>query len=318
MAPLVLGGTLVTHLVGGSAGREGTAIQMSGSLADAFGRAVRLGRDERRVLLVAAMAGGFGAVFGVPFAGWVFALEVSGAWRRDRRAAVVPALLASVVGDRVVHLLGVRHAPMPQLRDVHLGAGLVARLVLAGVAFGVGAMVFHGATRLVRRASERALPWPPARPMVGGLVLVALVLATGSRQNLGLSLPLLAGALAGGIGVASSAFVGKLVFTAVTLGSGFPGGEVTPLFVFGGTLGVTVARLLDAPVALLASVGMVAVFGAAANAPVACTVMAVELFGWSAVVPAAIACVVARLASTRHSIYGTRGTSAAMRGRKGA
>jgi hypothetical protein len=128
----------------------------------------------------------------------------------------------------------------------------------------------------------------------------------------------MAGAVAGGAGIASGAFAGKLAFTAITLGTGFPGGEVTPLFVIGSTLGMAVARLVGAPVGLLASVGLVAVFGAAANAPLACTVMAVELFGWGAVVPAAIGCVIARFASTRHSIYGSRGRPASIVGRKDA
>jgi hypothetical protein len=118
MAPLVYGGTVLTHLFGGSAGREGTAIQMSGSLTDGFSRLVRLRQPDRRMLLIAAIAGGFGAVFGVPLAGCVFALEVQ-AVGRMRYDALVPALSASITGDLVVRALGVHHTPAPPPRRHH-------------------------------------------------------------------------------------------------------------------------------------------------------------------------------------------------------
>ncbi|MEP7203090.1 MAG: chloride channel protein, partial [Ilumatobacteraceae bacterium] len=134
MAPLVFLGTIVTHLCGGSAGREGTAIQMSGSLTDGFARLLHVERDDRRLMLIAAIAGGFGSVFGVPIAGCVFALEVQTA---HRVRAVVPALTASVVGDLVVRAAGVTHTPLPHLAPFDLTASLAARVVLAGVAFGL-------------------------------------------------------------------------------------------------------------------------------------------------------------------------------------
>jgi H+/Cl- antiporter ClcA len=141
--------------------------------------------------------------------------------------------------------------------------------------------------------------------VLGAAVVLGLVALAGTRAYLGLSVPLMVAAAAGGAGIAGAAFAWKIGFTAVTLGTGFPGGEVTPLFVIGATLGVTMARLVDAPVPLFAAVGLVAVFSAAANTPLACTVMAVELFGPAALAPAAIACVAARIASTDRSIYGS-------------
>jgi H+/Cl- antiporter ClcA len=304
MAPLVFAGTVLTHLVGGSAGREGTAIQMSGSLTDLFARIVRLGHRDRVVLLVAAVSGGFGAVFGVPLAGCVFGLEVRGS-ERGRHAAVLPSLVASVVGDRVVRGLGVHHTPLPRMDDVHLDAALAAKLAVAGVAFGIAALAFHESTVQVKRWCQRRVRWAPARPVLGAVVVLALVAVAGTRAYLGLSVPLMVASAAGGVGIVGAAFAWKVGFTAVTLGTGFPGGEVTPLFVIGATLGVTMARLLHAPVALFAAVGLVAVFSAAANTPLACTVMAVELFGPAALVPAAIVCVAARVASTDRSIYGS-------------
>jgi H+/Cl- antiporter ClcA len=301
MAPLVFGGTVLTHLLGGSAGREGTAIQMSGSLTDLFSRVVRLKPSDRRLMLITALAGGFGAVFGVPLAGCVFALEVQavGAMRYD---ALVPALSASLVGDLVVRGLGVTHTPLPHLATVHLTAALTAKVALAGVLFGLAGLAFTELTRGVRRAAA-SIPWAPMRPVLGGVGVIALTLLVGNRAYLGLSIPLITAATAGGAGIVAGAFALKLIFTAVTLGTGFPGGEVTPLFVIGATLGVTLGRLLGVPIPLLAAIGFVAVFAGAANTPLACTIMGVELFGGAGVVLFGVACVMSYIFSSHRGIY---------------
>ena len=305
MAPLVYGGTIVTHLFGGSAGREGTAIQMSGSLTDALARLLRLGPTDRRLLLVAAIAGGFGSVFGVPLAGAVFAFEVQ-AVGRLRYDALVPAVVASVVGDRVVEWLGVDHTPTPTIGGVELGPDLLAKLVLVGLACGLVALVFVEATHAVKRLMAARVAYEPLRPFLGGLAVIALTFAVGSRDYLGLSLPLAGDAFTDVASVALFAFALKLVFTAVTLGTGFQGGEVTPLFIIGVTLGATLARALGVDGPLLPAVGYVAVFGAAANTPLACTVMGLELFGVDAAVPLLIVCSIAYVTSGHRGIYASQ------------
>lgn len=302
MAPLVLVGTWVTHLFGGSAGREATALQMSGGLSDVVARVLCLRPDDRRLLLITAIGGGFGAVFGVPLAGAVFALEVP-AIGRIRYDALVPALTASIVGDLVVHGLGYGHAGRPVV-DVDLTVGLVLKLAVAGLVFGLAGAVFAELTHAIKRAVGRLVPWAPLRPVLGGLGVVGLALAFG-EEYLGLSLPLIDEGLSG-VRLGFAVFALKLVFTAVTLGSGFPGGEVTPLFVIGTTLGAALATPLHLPVVLVAAVGFVAVFAGAANTPLACTVMAAELFGSGAIVPAAVACVVAYIFSSHRGIYATQ------------
>jgi H+/Cl- antiporter ClcA len=289
MAPLVLASTIVGHLFGASIGREGTAVQMAGSLTDSAARVARLGPAERRVLLIASIAGGFGAVFGVPVAGTIFALEVQTVGR--------------IRFDALVRGLGYEHDGLPAIGDVSVDAALLAKCAIAGVAFGLTAIVFTDLTHALRQMMARLVSWPPLRPMLGGIVLVALVAVPDGRAYLGLSTPLVADALAGGAGVAAGAFALKLLFTSVSLGTGFQGGEVTPLFVMGATLGVSLAHVLDVPVALLAAVGFVAVFAGASNTPLACTVMAAELFGSAIVVPAAAACIVSYVISTERSIY---------------
>lgn len=303
MAPLVFVATIATNLFGGSAGREGTALQMSASLSDGvFRRFLQVAAPDRRVLLIAAISGGFGAVFGVPVAGAVFGLEVHSRGR-IRHDAIVPALTASFVGDRVVHALDVPHLPVPVIGAVDLDPLLLVKVAIASVAFAWTAVTFIVATHAVKRVLARFVAWPPLRPVVGGTVVIAMTLVVGTRDYLGLSLPLIEAALAGGVGVATFAFVGKLVFTAVTLGSGFQGGEVTPLFVIGSTLGATLAVVMDAPVSLFAAIGFVAVFAAATKTPIACTIMAIELFGAGPIVPVMLACTLAYVLSTHRSIY---------------
>ncbi|MEZ5236225.1 MAG: chloride channel protein [Acidimicrobiales bacterium] len=307
MAPLVLAGTWVTHLFGGSAGREGTALQMSGSLTDGAARLLRLGPQDRRLLLVAALGGGFGAVFGVPLAGAVFALEVQSIGR-VRYEALVPALTASIIGDLVVGGLGHHHAARPQLA-VALSTLLVAKMALAGLAFGLTGAAFTELTHAIKAILAARVRWAPLRPVLGGVAVVGLALLFG-REYLGLSLPLIDRAIAGEQ-LSFAVFALKLLFTAVTLGCAFPGGEVTPLFVIGSTLGAALAGPLDLPVGLLASVGLVAVFAGAANTPLACTIMGAELFGSGALVPLAVGCVVAYVFSNHRGIYSTQRIHAA-------
>jgi H+/Cl- antiporter ClcA len=302
MAPLVFGGTVVSHLFGASVGREGTALQMSGSLTDGVSRVLRIGPVERRILLVASLAGGFGAVFGVPLAGTVFALEVQ-ALRRLRFVALVPAAIAAFVGHAVVGFLGHDHSAKPTL-SVDLDAVLLAKVALAGAMFGLVARAFVWLTHVIKRNATAHVAWPPLRPAIGGVATLALVALFG-RDYLGLSLPLIDGTLAG-IEPSQWAFALKVVFTAVALGFGFPGGEVTPLFVIGTTLGATLAGPLGLGTTMLASVGFVGVFAGAANTPLACAVMGAELFGAGSLPVMAVGCLAAFATSPHHGIYGSR------------
>lgn len=304
MAPFVYGGTIVTHLFGGSAGREGTAVQMAGSLTDLLNRLLRLDGEDRRIMLIAALAGGFGAAFGVPLAGCVFALEVQ-AVGRVRYDAIVPALTASIVGDLVVAGVGVEHAALAPVSAVHLEPALAAKVALAGLAFGLTGLVFAELTHGIRRLVTARLSWPPLRPFVGGVVVVGLTVVVGDQEYNGLSLGLAHAALSGAE-IVPWAFGLKLLFTSVTLGSGFLGGEVTPLLVIGAALGATLGGLLGVPVPLLAAIGLVAVFGGAANTPLACTVMGAELFGADALPLFAIGCVVAYVFSSHRGIYASQ------------
>ena len=307
MAPLVLVGTWVTHLFGGSAGREGAALQMSGSVSDVAARWLGLGGDERARLLSVSVAAGFASVFGVPLAGFVFALEVHPRRRAGMReylatarSTMLPALCAALVGHLVVGLLGHDHAVRPHVEDVLTG-GLALRLAALGVACGASAWVFKQLTGAIRDLLTQRIAWSPLRPALGGASVVGLALVFGD-EYLGLSLPLIDDVLSGSE-AGLEVFALKLLFTSVTVGSGFPGGEVTPLFVIGATLGGALAGPLGLPVVLAGAVGLAAAFAGASRAPLACAVMAAELFGWSALLPASIVCAAAFLTGGRRGLY---------------
>lgn len=315
MAPLVLIGTLVTHLFGGSAGREGTAVQMGGSLASLFGRTFRLGPDNLRVLLMSGVAAGFGSVFGTPLTGAVFAMEVL-AVGRIQYEALIPVLIASVVGDLTCSAWGIKHA-VYQLQFVgshpdsllHLDLLLLAKVVVGGAAFGLVSWCFSELAHAVQSAFRKAIAVAPLRPVIGGVLVIVATYALGTRDFLGIGVT---APEPGGVSILSAFHSGgahswswlwKILFTVITLGSGFKGGEVTPLFFIGATLGNTLAGLCNAPVDLFAGLGFLAVFAGSTNTPLACTIMGIELFGAPNTVYFATACFIAYFFSGHSGIY---------------
>ena len=323
LAPYVLVGSVITHLFGGSGGREGAAVQIAaGMTAPVRPLLERLGNrtatatvDVRRMLVVSALAGGFGSVFGVPWAGMIFGVEVARHWemsgshlrlRLDETAAFLPtAAVASFVGHLVTTHLGIHHLAGPRVKSPELFSAVPGLLIVA-LSAGVLARTYLVAHRLVvlafRRSTLPQLLWP----VLGGTLVVTGTAAIGTRAYLGLSLPLVNAALTG-VGVASTAFILKLAFTAVTLGSGFPGGEVTPLLCMGACLGATLAGPLGQPAGLLAAVGMVATWAAASNTPISAAAMGAELFGPIGLLAFLPANMIATALSGRHGVYHSQG-----------
>lgn len=313
MAPLIFLGTVVTHLMGGSAGREGTAVQLGGSLASATAALFRLDSSSVRVLLMAGIAAGFGAVFGTPLAGAVFALEVLAVGRIEYRA-LVPCLVAGVVGDWSCHAWGIEHTlyhvdfALSEADKLAVGPLLLIKAALAGVVFGLVGLAFAEANHILGGWMKRLIRFGPLRPVVGGLLVIALVYAFDTRAYLGLGVwsaipgdPTIPGFFSGPVDDWSWAL--KFLFTVVTLSAGFKGGEVTPLFFIGAALGNALSGVLGGPVDLFAALGFVALFAGAANTPLACTIMGIELFGAANAVPLAVACFVAYLCSGHSNIY---------------
>jgi H+/Cl- antiporter ClcA len=302
MAPMVYGGSVTSHLVGASVGREGAAVQITASLADTLVRRMNPTATMRKIVLVSAVAAGFGAMFGVPIAGAIFALEVLQRGR-PKFALLGYALLASFVGDRIVRALDVHHLVTPNTPNVSLDFALLWRLPIAVCVFALTAIAFIKLTHVIKDQMASKIRWAQFRPFIGGLVVLGLVLAAGTRSYLGLSTDIAEVALAGAVGLSAVACVWKFFFTTISLGTGFIGGEVLPVFIIGALVGAQTGRVLDAPVALFAMLGFVGVFSAAANTPIACIFIGWELFGANALIPIAIVCVSTYAISGSTSIY---------------
>jgi len=310
MAPLIVIATIITILFGGSVGREGTAVQMGGSVASAIGRWFRLKKAaDLRILLMSGIAAGFGAVFGTPLTGAVFSMEVLAIGRMSYDA-LIPCLMAAIIGDRTCLALGIRYenCAIATVAPEFVGI-LTFKVILASVLFGLASVLFaemiHAMGKIFRRSISR--PW--LRPVVGGTLIIGLTWLIGSRDYLGLGVR---SPDPHGISIFSCFTPGgatpwswwwKILFTAVTLGSGFKGGEVTPLFFIGASLGNSLATLMGAPVDLFAALGFVAVLAGASNTPLACAILGIELFGSQYTHYFAVACFLSYLCSGTSGVY---------------
>jgi len=321
MAPVILFTTVITHLFGGSAGREGTAVQIGGSIAAMFGRWFKLQGQDMRMILTAGVAAGFGAVFGTPVTGAIFAMEVL-TIGRIQYDAVLPALIAAVVGDFMVGAWHVTHVhyhidafiPSADLISgyLHFDILLLVKVIIASAAFGLASYLFAGMVHEIKGGCNKIFKYKWMIPLVGGLIIIGLTLLIGKPDYLSLGIdPEHPGAVtipsafnAGGSYTWS--WLWKTIYTTVTLGTGFKGGEVTPLFYIGATLGNTLSGLLNAPVSLFAALGFIAVFAGATNTPLACTFMGVELFGGEHALLFAVACFTAYFFSGHSGIYSSQ------------
>lgn len=299
MAPMVLIGTLLTHLFGGSAGREGTSVQMAATLSDQWNRFLKFTELERRSLLIAGMGAGFGAAIGAPVAGIVFGIEVTRT-TKWRWGVLLPSAFASVTAYAVTLLLGAPHTHYPSVIVPHLNWSVMTFVVFIGLVFG-GITYLYVLMVHVFENWFRRIKYAPLRPVVGGALLVTLYHWEGSYQYVGLGIDSIQNAL-----ITPSYFLEpwlKLFFTALTLGSGFKGGEFIPLVFVGATLGSGIGVFFPAYFSLAAGLGFASVFGAASKTPLACSIMAIEIFG-PAIAPYVItSCFIATYISGRRSIY---------------
>lgn len=299
MAPLVLFGTLATHLFGGSAGREGTAIQIGGAIADRFTRLFNLTWHDRQIIIIIGISAGFASVFGTPLAGAIFAVEVM-ALRRLRMAALLPSVIAAFIADYTCRLWGVPHTHYEISLIPSISGNNILWTALAGIIFGLAAWLFAKFSHFFTKAFN-LIDYPPARPVIGGTIIAITVWVLGTTKYIGLGIPTILDAFT--TPMAQYDFLIKLLLTALTLSAGFKGGEVTPLFFIGATLGSALSIYIPLPLALLAGMGFIAVFAGATNTPLACAIMGMELFGFEAGLFIGLACTMAYLSAGHTGIY---------------
>lgn len=300
MAPLVLLGTLLTHLFGGSAGREGTAVQMGGAIADQFTKLFKLDNSERKILIILGISAGFASVFGTPLAGAIFALEVLYFSKINFKSIVLSFLVAyaayfTVEFWQITHT----HYSIPVVPDFSLNN--LFFIIILGILSGFAALLFARSTHFWSSLFSKKIKYPPLRPVIGGVFLAIAIAGLGFSKFAGLGVPVIVDSFSNPNQWYD--FLLKILFTGFTLGAGFKGGEVTPLFFVGATLGSALSLIIPMPIALLAGVGFVSVFSGATHTPIACTIMGMELFGLEPGIFIAIGCTVAYFSSGSVGIY---------------
>jgi len=307
MPPMIVGFTLLSHLGGASVGREGTALQMGGSLVDQFSRVFTLSKEERRTLLLCGVSGGFAAVFGTPLAASVFALEFV---RRAEFGRFALCLLTAFGADWAgQHLFGATHANYRFAEAVALTPGWLFSAGCLGLAFGLVGWFFVRAVDYGKSLTTKVeRPWMPYATIVV-LSLAFAAIASRHLEATGLSLGLIESALRQATN--ADAFAWKFILTALCLIAGFRGGEVTPLFVMGATLGAALSGFTNLPIGLAPALGLVTVFASAGAVPLTGLCLALELFGPSLAPYAAAGGLTAwlaakglsKLGSGRNSLY---------------
>ena len=303
VAPAIFLATAMTHLFGGSAGREGAALQLGGSTASFLAGVFRLGDSERRVMVMAGMSAVFAGLFGTPLTATLFCMEFESVGTLFT-PALLPCYLAAFTASRVSGLLGV-HAETYLLETVHTltMANCWKFLVLAVLVSCLGiamCALFHKAEHL----AAHHLPNPFVRIAVGGVVVMALTLLVGDHRFNGAGMDMALKAAAGDADWYS--FIMKMVFTAVTLSAGFKGGEIVPTFCIGATFGCVLGGLLGLDPGIAAALGLVGLFCCATNSPLASIVLSIEMFGSANLYLFALVCVICFVLSGHSGLYASQ------------
>ena len=302
LVPLIFVSTVITHLCGGSAGREGAALQIGGGIGYRTGRLLHLGEKDLPLATLCGMSGVFSALFGTPLTATVFALEVISVGVLYY-AGLVPCITAAMVGYLVSLWMGVPPTRFTVVMPALDGWTLLLVVVLA-ILCALVSILFCRGLHVTEHLAERLMKNSYLRAAAGGAVIIALTLLLGTTDYNGAGMDVISRALTGE--ASGWAWLLKLLFTAVTIGCGFKGGEVVPSFFVGATFGCAAGALLGLPPGFAAAIGLVAVFCGAVNCPIASVVLSVELFGADAMLYFAIACAISYVLSGYCGLYSSQ------------
>ncbi|MDA7025126.1 chloride channel protein [Bacillus sp. CLL-7-23] len=302
MGPIVYLGTFITVFFGGSTGREGAAVQMGGSVAQTIINLFRIGLLDTNILMMSGISAGFGAAFGTPITGAVFGMEMS-ALGKLKFEALVPCLVASFTGHYITEAAwGVKHEQFIIQTLPELSFITFVKILLVSVLFSLLSITYcqlrHGIETITEKMFKKN---HMIRAFVGGFIIVCLYLLVGSQDYNGRGLPMLEQAFKEE--VPPFAFFAKLIFTAITLGTGFVGGEAIPLFFMGATLGNTLHSIADLPISFLAALGLIATFCGGANTPITAFLLAMEMFDGKGLEYFFIASLVSYIFSGHHGLW---------------
>lgn len=299
-APLIFIGTVLTHLFGGSSGREGAALQIGGSIASCIGKFLKLDEHDKRIMIMCGMSAGFSALFGTPIAASVFALEVVNVGVMHH-AAAVPCIISAAVGAYVASLFGISPTAFALVGEIPaLGIAPLIRTAILGILCGALSMLMCMMLKKAHHLYEK-IPNRMAAAFIGGLLVAVLTLIVGTRDYNGAGMDVINRAVAGE--ARPEAFILKIIFTALTLGAGFKGGEIVPTLFVGATFGNVAGKLLGLGASFGAGLGMAAMFCGVTNCPITSLVLSVELFGTKGLVYYAVVCAVSYRLSGYYGLY---------------
>lgn len=304
LIPLVMSGTWITHLFGGSAGREGVAVQIGAALSHALGRRFHLPKDSR-IMLIAGMAAGFGGLFQTPLAAVFFSMEVIFAGKIQYEA-LLPALIASYISAYTSHTLGLEKFYVPLKDTLEISdAGMAVRLIVLGIIFGLTGRLFSFLLAKSKKFFGEKIKNPYFRIGVISIPLALILFLLYNGRYSGLGTNLISAAFSGRM-IYSYDWILKLLLTILTLAIGYQGGEVTPLFSIGASLGIVLGEILSISPVHCAALGYAAVFAGATNTLLAPVLIGLEVFGANDMVPFLIVCIFAYLVNGNKSIYGAQ------------
>ena len=303
LVPLIFVSTVITHLCGGSAGREGAALQIGGGIGYRVGRLLKLDDKDMRLVTLCGMSAVFAALFGTPLTATIFALEVISVGILHY-SGLIPCLVASVTAYGVSLLFGI--APMRySVALAPLEFGLLLRVCVLAVVCALVSIVFCVAMHKTEQIAAKTVKNIYLRAFLGGVIVIALTLIVGDESYNGIGTDIIASALGEGKAPAWG-FLWKIAFTAVTIGFGFKGGEIVPTMFIGAVLGCTVGPLLGIPAQFASAIALVAVFCGAVNCPIASIILSVELFGSGELLYFALACGISYMLSGYFGLYSSQ------------
>ena len=300
MAPLIFVTTVITHFLGGSAGREGAALQLGGSFGYKTAKILRIKKENIRYVVMAGMSGVFAALFGTPLTAAFFSMEVMTVGSVCYKG-IIPCVITAYVGSVISSLFGCHGVHYDNIASYGLSAESIIPVVVVSILCALTGMLFCTAIHKTEHLSDKYIPNKYLRGVVGGgiIVILALVLRTADYNGAGMNV--IDNAISGE--ARYEAFLLKIVFTAITIAAGFKGGEIVPTFFIGSTLGCSVGLILGFDPSFCASLGFVALFCSVVNCPAASLFLAVEVFGGENVILYAIACAISFVMSGKCSLY---------------
>lgn len=299
LSPLIFIGTLITHLFGGSAGREGAALQLGGSMGYNIGKLIKLNKDEQHTIVMAGMSSFFSAMFGTPITAAIFSLEVIKA-QNTHRKSLLPCMISSVTAYVISRFLGaegIRYSV--EIMEISVDV-MIKTLILAGLC-GLVSIVFCLSIKYISIYMKKLIKNDYIRSLIGGVVIIGLVIIVGTTEYNGAGISVIDRAMEGD--ASYPAFALKIIFTAITIAAGFKGGEIVPALFVGSTFGCVFGGLLGLDSAFGASLGFAALFAGVIKCPLASVVLAFEVFGAEGILLYAVACFVSYLLSGKISIY---------------